>query len=177
MLHQSCPKGLSGQTVAGEVPEIPLELHPHGHCHPPSFNKDHLFSQILFPKYEQTLYDAERCVCWLESTKSPSVHCGHQSSPLHLFLSLFWEEGHSLLQCFAAFSAQFPTVGRTDLCSLDLAEFSEEHMANEESAPSLATALSGGCPRPPHQSWALEEPSPLLGCPTPGTAASHCATP
>lgn len=101
------------------------------------------------------------CVGWSQPT-APTV-----SPPLHLFLSLFWEEGHSLLQSTAAFSAQFPTLGYIDLCSLDLTEFSEEHKANEESVPSSVTALFWGCPRPPEQSWALKAPSPLLGCPSP----------
>lgn len=82
------------------------------------------------------------CVGWSQPT-APTV-----SPPLHLFLPLFWEEGHSLLQSTAAFSAQFPTLGYIDLCSLDLTEFSEEYRANEESVPSLATALSGVAPDP-----------------------------
>lgn len=63
------------QAFTGEALEIPLEHHPHGHCHPPSFNEDHLFMQVLFIKCEQTRYDAEHFVCLLESTNSPRVLC------------------------------------------------------------------------------------------------------
>lgn len=52
----------------------------------------------------------------------------------------------------------------------------EEHKANEKISAQLGHCIFWGCLRPPHQSWAIKEPSPLLGCPTPGTAASPCAT-
>lgn len=51
--------------------------------------------------------------------------------------------------CILAFSAQLHTVGCTDLSGLDLPQFSKEkHTANEETVPSLATALSGAAPGP-----------------------------
>lgn len=50
--------------------------------------------------------------------------------------------------CIPAFPAELPMVGCTDLCGLDLTQFSEEHMANEELVPSLGTSLSGAAPDP-----------------------------
>lgn len=99
---------------------------------------------MLFPKHEQTLQDAECFLCWLESTHSPRVHCHPPSSSLSIPTL---RRGSQFAQ-FAAFSAQFPTVGCVDLCNLDLTELSEEHMANEESVPSLATAFSEAAPDP-----------------------------
>ena len=51
--------------------------------------------------------------------------------------------------CILAFSTQLLTVGCADLSGLDLPLFSEgEHTANEETVPSLATALSGAAQGP-----------------------------
>lgn len=144
MLHQSCPKGFLGQAGTAEVPEIPLEHHPHGHCPPPSLNKDDLFTQVLFPKHEQTLYNAEQCTCWLESTNSPRVN----QQPL--FISSYPCFSKRTTVCCTALLLSlhdFPRLVALTFVVWTL-HTSEEHKANEKSVPSLATAFSGAASDP-----------------------------
>lgn len=98
------------------------------------------------------------CVGWIQPR---ALQCtAAVSQPLSVSLSIpvlgRWPQfvsvhcSYLIRLCILVFSAQLHMVGCTDLSGLDLPQFSKEHTANEETVPSLATALSGAAlgPKP-----------------------------